>query len=805
MTTEYLTEDRKPHAAGRAARLSGLFAGLTALLLAACSSSSNDGGPPPPPPPPPPPTNTAPTASAGPDMIVSTTIVVQLDASASSDADGDALTFAWSIASAPGGSSAAFDDDTSAQPSFTPDVAGDYTIELVVSDGTTTSTADELVVTASDNTVIQSIGPGGGQVVSADGIVTLDIPAGALMAAEDIAITLIPTDQRDSYLGPEFDVIPDIDAVYDFAPSGLTFVVPATVTFATADNPVIDANTMGGPAPFLFTSDGSNLEVLNELTLTADADSAASTISGQLDHFSPGLLSSFRTSGSGTKVSWRIGNIPSLIETFATVDVRPEMVTAVPLLDVNYADLAAESPFNPVQGVPLSLPLEQIDLSRFARDITYECDGPGTTTYSIFLTFILGTGETNADLGLAGISYGIIPKKIVTCQDSPGADSRLLTRLLGIPASLTQPESVQAALLLNGFPRGGNASKTWPAEQSAAGSAAVGTDDPVGLFAGAEGNVLVNLLTGEVIRDATDPTRTDPVFGAVLASSALPNGTPAGMIYQFGSGTFGGLRCDYDPVIQDFGFFCLTQTGRAYDAVPLGNTHETTQVSFATNFGVGVWRLDPTFGTYERSPEFDTDTNSFFGTPFSAVRGDPAGPLLVITNRAPDYTTLDLVDPDGTVTLVDTFFGEDGRKLRCVGGLCAISVFNDGTGGALRLVIWDGLNAPSVVDTTVAVGDGPVGIDLIALGNGNILIVSTGFNDNTITLTEVTPAGVVVSNNTDPVPTGCLSPGHATWYIPDGVPEESQIVGTCYDSNQYFVLDITLDPADGFRIVPLQL
>ena len=54
---------------------------------------------------------------------------------------------------------------TAAQPSFTPDVAGDYTIELVVSDGTVTSNTDEIVVTAGNNTATQSIGPGGGQIV----------------------------------------------------------------------------------------------------------------------------------------------------------------------------------------------------------------------------------------------------------------------------------------------------------------------------------------------------------------------------------------------------------------------------------------------------------------------------------------------------------------------------------------------------------------------------------------------------------------------------------------------------------------
>ena len=68
-------------------------------------------------------------AQAGPDQTVSATLPVSLDGSGSTDADGDAITYAWSIASAPAGSAAALDDATSATPTFTPDVPGTYAVE----------------------------------------------------------------------------------------------------------------------------------------------------------------------------------------------------------------------------------------------------------------------------------------------------------------------------------------------------------------------------------------------------------------------------------------------------------------------------------------------------------------------------------------------------------------------------------------------------------------------------------------------------------------------------------------------------
>ena len=64
---------------------------------------------------------------------VGTLTTVSLDGRGSYDPDGDPITYSWSLAGTPGGSSATL-SSTSSTPSLFVDLAGTYTIELTVTD-----------------------------------------------------------------------------------------------------------------------------------------------------------------------------------------------------------------------------------------------------------------------------------------------------------------------------------------------------------------------------------------------------------------------------------------------------------------------------------------------------------------------------------------------------------------------------------------------------------------------------------------------------------------------------------------------
>jgi len=123
--------------------------------------------------------NVAPVANAG--SIQSVVLgSVTLDGSASTDANGDTLTYKWALLAKPIGSSATLSSTTSAKPTFTADLTGVYVASLVVNDGK----VDSAVVTATVNAAQANVAPVAnagsfqnvvaGQSVSLDGTASSD-------------------------------------------------------------------------------------------------------------------------------------------------------------------------------------------------------------------------------------------------------------------------------------------------------------------------------------------------------------------------------------------------------------------------------------------------------------------------------------------------------------------------------------------------------------------------------------------------------------------------------------------------------
>jgi len=100
---------------------------------------------------PPPPANLPPVANAGVSRQVKLGVQTVLDGRGSYDPEGQAITPAWSFLSRPAGSAAQLTGANTLQPSFVPDLAGQYKIRLDVKDPQGASASAMVTITASAN------------------------------------------------------------------------------------------------------------------------------------------------------------------------------------------------------------------------------------------------------------------------------------------------------------------------------------------------------------------------------------------------------------------------------------------------------------------------------------------------------------------------------------------------------------------------------------------------------------------------------------------------------------------------------
>jgi len=175
--------------------------------------------------------NKVPAANAGDDQSVLKGTLVMLSGSASSDPDGDPLTYQWTAPSGITLSSATVDKPTFTAPEVFADT--DFLFSLVVSDGTVDSPADEVVITVKPVNVAPVANAGDDQSVDEGDLVTLDGSGSSDPDSDPLTFTWTAPDgiilNLDIPSNPSFTA-PNVDADTDY-----TFSL--VVNDGTADSP----------------------------------------------------------------------------------------------------------------------------------------------------------------------------------------------------------------------------------------------------------------------------------------------------------------------------------------------------------------------------------------------------------------------------------------------------------------------------------------------------------------------------------------------------------------------------------------
>ena len=183
--------------------------------------------------------NTAPVSNAGAAQTVKAGVAVTLDGNASSDADGDKLTFAWTLASKPDGSTASLTGTTSATPTFMPDVSGTYVASLIVNDGKVDSAASTVTVTVE---AVKAVAFDGTPATLPSNVVSVGFEASQINSLGD-RITLAADTPR---MLSGISLVMSSQACQNYpataceTTAGTTFVLPIKVRFFDGNTPIAE-------------------------------------------------------------------------------------------------------------------------------------------------------------------------------------------------------------------------------------------------------------------------------------------------------------------------------------------------------------------------------------------------------------------------------------------------------------------------------------------------------------------------------------------------------------------------------------
>ena len=239
-----------------------------------------------------------PTAVAGADQTFRAGDTVFLDGSASFDEDTStaALVYAWSFSSLPAASTTTLFDDDTAFPSFVADVAGTYTVQLIVTDEEALSSIPDEVVISSNNLAPTAVAGDDqllvvGETAFLDGSGSTDPESDPLTYSWTITSAPAGSTATLSGEGTAFPTfVPDLEGVYvvelvvsDFigpgAPADTVEITATTVEDFAEVQILLASDLIASLLPEQVTSSGNQRKLLRYLTraITAIQDGNIAT------------------------------------------------------------------------------------------------------------------------------------------------------------------------------------------------------------------------------------------------------------------------------------------------------------------------------------------------------------------------------------------------------------------------------------------------------------------------------------------------------------------------------------------------
>lgn len=177
---------------------------------------------------------------------------------------------------------------------------------------------------------------------------------------------------------------------------------------------------------------------------------------------------------------------------------------------------------------------------------------------------------------------------------------------------------------------------------------------------------------------------------------------------------------------------------------------------------------------------------------------EPGSPVIGLSANTDEGTTstvwVHTRNPAEKAVKLFSFPDPDGRRLRCLsqdelpaelGGRipCIATGFSTGTAHCFLYDPADPIAVPQV--ETLQVGPGALGVQFGLRASGSPWAVVSSFTAGSFTVISFDDQGVVTGTETVPLPEGCEDSAHA---VPFSYLDEDYIAGTCFKTNNYFLL-----------------
>jgi PGF-pre-PGF domain-containing protein/PGF-CTERM protein len=427
--------------------------------------------------------NAQPTADAGPDQEVNETTEVQLDASGSSDPDGDVVTYSWEQVAGP---SVALADNSTATPSFTaPNVSADTTLTFEVTTrdgngGTDTDVVNVTVVPTNDAPVADA---GLDQTVNATDTVQLDGTGSSDPNNDDLNYTW------SQVAGPSVDLSNSESATPTFAAPDLDTPIEVVFELQVSDGELTDTDAVNvtvepvlAPTNFSVSDLSAPASVTqgDQVTVTANVTNigdleGTQTVDFRLDTDGSGTLDESESLANRTvtlasdesqTVEFEVPTegldtgtyLHGVVTENDTQTAQLDVTTVTPPASFSVSDLSAPSTVTQGDNVTVTANVTNTGGLEGTQDIAFrlDTDGDGTLDESETLaneTATLSSGETISvefDVSTDGLDTGTYLHGVVTANESQTAEitveqvppANFSVSNLSAPASVTQADSV---------------------------------------------------------------------------------------------------------------------------------------------------------------------------------------------------------------------------------------------------------------------------------------------------------------------------------------------------------------------------